>query len=155
MIEVLLTQNVEKLGEPGDVVKVADGFARNYLFPRKLAVLPTPHNVGQFKKVRERHAAELQQREEWARAAKAKLDGFALAFKRRAHGGKLYSSVRREEIAEQILQKLNVELEKGKIDLSSPIDTLGAHAVKINLYKEISASVRIHVEEEASASSSH
>jgi large subunit ribosomal protein L9 len=45
MIEVLLTQSVEKLGEPGDIVKVAEGYARNYLFPRKLAVLPTPHNI--------------------------------------------------------------------------------------------------------------
>ncbi len=154
MIEVLLTQRVDKLGEPGDLVKVADGFARNYLFPRQLAVLPTPHAVNQFKRVRASRAAELQQREEWARAAKERLDGFALTFKRRAHDGKLYSSVRREEIAEEILQKLNIELEKSKIDLETPIATLGTHAVKINLYKDIAASVRVHIEEEASPSSS-
>jgi large subunit ribosomal protein L9 len=69
MIEVLLTQSVEKLGEPGDIVKVAEGYARNYLFPRKLAVLPTPHNIAQYKKIRERRALELKAREEWARAA--------------------------------------------------------------------------------------
>jgi large subunit ribosomal protein L9 len=156
MIEVLLTQSVEKLGEPGDLVKVADGYARNYLFPRKLAVLPMPHTVNQFKKARERRATELQQREAWARAAQAKLDGFTLTFKRRAHDGVLYSSVRREEIAEEILQKLNIELEKSKIVLETPIEALGAHTVQISLYKEITASVRIHVEEEgASSSSSH
>lgn len=154
MIEVLLTQSVDKLGEPGDLVKVADGFARNYLFPRKLAVPPTTHAVNQFKKVREHRASELQQREEWARAAKGKLDGFTLTFKRRAHDGKLYSSVRREEIAEQITQKLNIELEKSKIDLETPVATLGTHAVNISLYKEITASVRVHVEEEASPSPS-
>lgn len=150
MIEVLLIQSVEKLGEPGDIVKVADGYARNYLFPRQLAVLPTPHNVNQFKRVRERRELELKQREEWARAAQAKFDGFALTFKRKAHDGKLYSSVRREEIAEQILNQLGFDLEKSKIELDTPIETLGMHAVKIALYKDISASIRVHVEEETS-----
>lgn len=154
MTEVLLTQSVDKLGEPGDLVKVADGFARNYLFPRKLAVPPTTHAVKQFKRVRERQSLELQQREEWARTAKGKLDGFTLTFKRRAHDGKLYSSVRREEIAAEILQKLNIELAKSKIALETPIETLGTHAVTISLYKEITADVRVHVEEEASPSSS-
>ncbi|MCS6903155.1 MAG: 50S ribosomal protein L9 [Candidatus Bipolaricaulota bacterium] len=152
MIEVLLTESVEKLGEPGDIVKVADGYARNYLFPRKLAVLPTPHTINQFKRVRERRLAELQQREAWAREAQTKLDGFTLVFKRRAHDGKLYSSVRREEIAEEILQKLNIEIEKNKIVLEAPIETLGTHTVTVNLYKEITASVRVLVEEEAASS---
>lgn len=152
MVEVLLTQSVEKLGEPGDIVRVSDGYARNYLFPRKLAVVPTPHHVNQFKKVRDRRALELKQREDWARAAHAKLDSFALTFKRKAHDGKLYSSVRREEIAEHILSKLGLDLAKGKIELDTPIETLGTHAVKIALYKDIAASIRVHVEEEASAS---
>jgi large subunit ribosomal protein L9 len=151
MIEVLLTQSVEKLGEPGDIVKVADGYARNYLLPRKLAVLPTPHSINQFKKVRERRELELKAREEWARAAQAKLDGFALTFSRKAHDGKLYSSVRREEIVEQILQKLNIEVPKDKVELDAPIETLGVHPVKISLYKDITASIRVHVEEEPSA----
>lgn len=151
MIEVLLTQSVEKLGEPGDIVKVADGYARNYLLPRKLAVLPTPHYINQFKKVRERRELELKQREEWARAAREKLDGFALTFQRKAHDGKLYSSVRREEIVEQILQKLNIEIPKDKVELDAPIETIGVHPVKISLYKDITASIRVHVEEEPSA----
>jgi large subunit ribosomal protein L9 len=151
MIEVLLTQSVEKLGEPGDIVKVADGYARNYLLPRKLAVLPTPHSINQFKKVRERRELELKAREEWARAAQAKLDGFALTFSRKAHDGKLYSSVRREEIVEQILQKLNIEIPKDKVELDAPIETVGVHAIKISLYKDITASIRVHVEEEPSA----
>nr|BAL52668.1 50S ribosomal protein L9 [uncultured Acetothermia bacterium]BAL59277.1 50S ribosomal protein L9 [Candidatus Acetothermum autotrophicum] len=151
MIEVLLTQSVEKLGEPGDIVKVADGYARNYLFPRKLAVLPTPHNIAQYKKLREKRELELKQREEWARAAQAKLDGFTLTFQRKAHDGKLYSSVRREEIAQQISEKLGIEIPKDKIELDTPIEALGVHTVKISLYKDITASIRVHVEEEPSA----
>jgi large subunit ribosomal protein L9 len=126
MIEVLLTQSVEKLGEPGDIVKVAEGYARNYLFPRKLAVLPTPHNIAQYKKIRERRELELKAREEWARAAQAKLEGFALTFLRKAHDGKLYSSVRREEIAQQIFEKLGIEIPKDKIELDAPIESLGS-----------------------------
>lgn len=152
MIEVLLTQSVEQLGEPGEVVKVADGYARNYLFPRKLAVLPTPHHVNQFQKVRQRRALELKQREDWARAARAQLDGFSLTFQRKAHDNKLYSSVRREEIAEAIQNKLGIDLQKSKIELDPPIETLGTHLVKISLYKDITASIRVHVEEETSAS---
>jgi large subunit ribosomal protein L9 len=152
MIEVLLTQSVAQLGEPGEIVKVADGYARNYLFPRKLAVPPTPHHVNQFKKVRERHELELKQREDWARAARTKLDGLSLAFQRKAHDGKLYSSVRREEIVEAIQNKLSIDLQKSKIELDTPIETLGTHAIKVALYKDISASIRVHVEEEASTS---
>lgn len=151
MIEVLLTQPVEQLGEPGDIVKVAEGFARNYLFPRKLAVPPTPHYVNQFKKVRERRELELKQREEWAKSVQAKLDGLALTFQRKAHDGKLYSSVRREDIVEAIQNKLSIELEKSKVELDAPIEMLGVHPVKIALYKDITASIRVHVEEEPSA----
>lgn len=152
MIEVLLTQSVAQLGEPGEIVKVADGYARNYLFPRKLAVLPTPHHVNQLQKVRERRALELKQREDWARTARAKLDGLSLTFQRKAHDNKLYSSVRREEIAEAILNKLGIDLQKSKIELATPIETLGVHPLKISLYKDIAASIRVHVEEETSAS---
>lgn len=147
-MEVLLIASVEKLGEPGDLVKVADGYARNFLIPRGLAVLPTPHNIERFKKIKERRAAELKEREEWAKSLKAQLDGLVLTFYRKAHDGKLYSSVRREEIAEKIKEQINAEIEKGKIDLEAPIEALGTHPVKVNLYKEIYASIRVVVEEE-------
>ena len=149
-IEVLLTQSVEKLGEPGDIVRVADGYARNYLFPKNVATLPTPHNVNRFKKVRDARELELKKREEWAKSVKTKLDGFTLTFQRKSHDeGKLYSSVRREEIVEQIKQHLGVEIEKDRVELGAhQIATLGTHPVKLALYKDITASIRVVVEEE-------
>jgi large subunit ribosomal protein L9 len=149
-IEVLLTQSVEKLGEPGDIVKVADGYARNYLFPKNVAIRPTPHNVNRFKKVRETRALELKKREEWAKTIKTKLDGFVCTFQRKSHNeGKLYSTVRREEIVEYIQQNLGIELEKDRVELGAhQIETLGTHPVKLSLYKEIAASLRVVVEEE-------
>lgn len=146
-MEVLLIASVEKLGEPGDLVKVSEGYARNFLIPRGLAVEPTPHNIERFKKIKERRAAELKEREEWAKALKAQLDGLALTFYRKAHEGKLYSSVRREEIVEKIKEQINAEIEKGKIEKIS-IEALGIHPVKVGLYKDISASIRVVVEEE-------
>jgi len=147
-MEVLLIASVEKLGEPGDLVEVSDGYARNFLIPRGLAVEPTPHNIERFKRIKEKRAAELKEREEWAKALKAQLDGLVLNFYRKAHEGKLYSSVRREEIAEKIKEKINAEIEKGKIELEAPIEALGIHPVKVSLYKDISASIRVVVEEE-------
>lgn len=147
-MEVLLIAAVEKLGEPGDLVKVSEGYARNFLIPRGLAVEPTPHNVERFKRIKERRAAELKEKEEWAKSLKTQLDGLVLNFYRKAHEGKLYSSVRREDIAEKIKEQINAEIEKGKIELETPIEALGIHAVKVSLYKDISASIRVVVEEE-------
>ena len=153
-IEVLLTQSVEKLGEPGDIVKVADGYARNYLFPKNFATIPTPHNVNRFKKVRETRELELKKREDWAKSVKIKVDGLVLTFARKSHDeGKLYSTVRREEIVEQIQQRIGIEIEKDRVELGAhQIETLGTHPVKLSLYKEIAASIRVVVEEEKHAS---
>ncbi len=151
--EVLLTQSVVKLGEPGDIVKVADGYARNYLFPKNLATQATPHNVNRYKKVREARALELKKCEDWAKTVKTKLDGFIATFQRKSHDeGKLYSTVRREEIIEYIQQHLGIEIEKDRVELGAhQIETLGTHPVKLSLYKDIMASIRVVVEEEKPA----
>lgn len=148
-MQVLLTQTVEKLGEPGDIVEVAPGYARNYLIPKGLAVEPTPHNIERFRKVREQRMKELQAREQRARELKEKLDGYLLTFTRKAHDQKLYSSVRPEEIAAHIEERFGFELEKGRVHLENPIDTLGRHSVKISLYKDIVAEVVVEVKEES------
>ena len=93
--KVLLTTTVERLGHVGQVVTVADGYARNYLLPRGLAVEPTEHNVAQFAKERAAHEAELLQREEKARVLRDKLADVTLRFERKAHDDdRLYGSVR-------------------------------------------------------------
>ncbi len=148
-MQVLLTQTVEKLGEPGDIVDVAPGYARNYLIPKGLAVEPTPHNIERFRKVREQRMEELKAREQRAQELKEKLDGYVLTFTRKAHDDKLYSSVRPEEIASHIEEKFGFELEKGRVQLENPIDTLGKHPVKISLYKDIVAEVVVEVKEES------
>lgn len=148
--KVLLTSMIDKLGHVGEVVDVAEGYARNYLFPRGLAVEPTDHNVARFAKERAAHEAELQKREEKARGLRDKLADQTLVFARKAHGDqRLYGSVRAEDIATQISSLLGETIEPSRIRAQSPIETLGPHTVTITLYKDITVDVRVRVDEEA------
>jgi len=148
--KVLLTTTIEKLGPVCEVVNVAEGYSRHYLFPRGLAVEPTDHNIARFAREKAVHDAELLKREEKARALRDKLADQTLVFVRKAHGdSRLYGSVRPEEIAAQIASACGEVIETSRIHIVGGIDTLGPHAVSINLYKDISVDVRVRVDEEA------
>jgi len=144
-----MTATVENVGHVGEVVNVADGFARNYLFPRGFAVEPTEHNVARYAKEKEAHEAELLKREEKARLLRDKLADKTLVFARKAHDDdRLYGSVRTEDITAQVEEILGEHIEASRVQLERPIETLGPHAVTISLYKDISVEVRIRVDEE-------
>jgi len=150
--KVLLTETVERLGHVGEVVTVADGYARNYLFPKRLGVEPTEHNVAQYAKERAAHEAELLKREEKAILLRDKLADQTLVFERKAHDDdRLYGSVRAEDIVAQIEELVGEHIESSRIHLDTAIETLGAHSVTIALYKDIAVDVRIQVNEEAAA----
>lgn len=147
--KVLLTATIDKVGHVGEIVNVASGFARNYLFPRGLAIEPSEHNMARFAKERAAHEAELAQRAEKARQVKAKLADQTLVFTRKAHGdGHLYGSVRAEDIAEQIEQLVGERIEPSKIRMEGAIEKVGPHAVTISLYRDITVDVRVRVDEE-------
>lgn len=147
-MKVLLIQPVEKLGDIGDVVTVADGYARNYLLPKGLAVEPTEHNLQRYLKFKEAREEELKSREEKAQELRERLDGLVLKFVRPSHGEQLYGSVRKEDIAERIKEELGEEVEKGKIELERPIEQVGSYPVKIGLYGDIAAEIVVEVEAE-------
>ncbi len=147
--KVLLTEVVESLGYVGQVVEVADGYARNYLFPKRLAVIPTEHNIERYARQRAEHEALLQEREEQAIALRDLLADRTFVFTRKAHDdNKLYGSVRAEDIAAKIVEETGRTVEVSRIRSEQPIDTLGPHAVTINLYKDISVELRVRVDEE-------
>jgi large subunit ribosomal protein L9 len=147
--KVLLIETVERLGHIGEVVTVADGYARNYLFPHGLAVEPTEHNVAQYAKERAAHEAELLKREEKALLLRDKLADQTLTFERKAHDDdRLYGSVRAEDVVAQIETLIGEYIESSRVHLVNPIETLGPHAATIALYKDISVDVRIQVNEE-------
>jgi len=149
IIKVLLTTTIDSLGHVGEVVEVADGYARNFLLPKRYGVTPNEHNIARFAKEREAHMAEIEEREERARRLRDALADRVLVFTRKAHNNKkLYGSVRAEDIVTQIEQDLGEHIESGRVQLKETIDTLGEHAVTINLYKDINVELRIRVDEE-------
>lgn len=149
IVRVLLTTTIESLGHVGEVVEVSDGYARNFLFPRRLATQPTPHNIAQYVKPKALHEAVLEEREAQAFHLRDALADQTLVFVRKAHDDdRLYGSVRLEDIVSQIEEEVGVHIESSRVELPHPIETLGPHAVTVSLYKDITVEVRVRVEAE-------
>jgi large subunit ribosomal protein L9 len=147
-MEVILREHVENLGQRGDVVKVASGYARNYLLPRKLALTVTDGNRKQIE--RERKVADMREAEErqGAEALAARLAAVEVVIARRVGGTEaLYGSVTSADIAESLAAK-GFEIERRKIQLADPIKQLGEFQVPIRLHREVTANVKVVVAKE-------
>ena len=144
-IEVILKEHVEHLGRRGEIVKVADGYARNFLFPRKLALAVTEKNKKQIE--RERVKAEAREAEEMkgARALAATLEGLDIAIARRVgENDTLYGSVTTGDIADALAAR-DVTVDRRKIQLSEPLKSLGEHAVPVKLHREVTANLKVRI----------
>ena len=141
-MEVILVQDVEKLGKAGDRVKVRDGYSRNYLFPKKLAV-PTTEGGLKFLEAKKKRAEEkrLQEKEKASQLA-AKIAQWTCVIKAKVGPeGKLFGSVTRQDI-ETALQKGGFEVDKRRIELSEPIHQTGEYQVKIRLHSEVEVQLK-------------
>jgi len=144
-MKVLLIREVQGLGIPGDVVDVRDGFARNYLLPRKLAVPPSPHELQKFQTLREQYALELADRHTRAQALAEKLNGAEIPFSRRVHDqDRLYAAVRPQDVARAVSERFGEKIEASRIKMD-PIDKLGEHEIEISIYEGISAKLKVVV----------
>jgi large subunit ribosomal protein L9 len=144
-IEVILKEHVEHLGRRGEIVKVADGYARNYLFPRQLALVVTAENRKQIE--RERVKAEAREAEEAsvARAVAATIDAMDIAVARRVGENEtLYGSVTGADIAEALAAR-DVTIDRRKIQLAEPLKTLGTHEVPIKLHRDVTATLKVTI----------
>ena len=147
-MEVILRDHVDNLGRRGEVVKVADGFARNYLLPRKLALPATEANKKWIE--RERKLAEARDHEEKgaAEAIASRLASLELSIGRKVgDNDQLYGSVTNADIAE-VLAKKGFDVDRRKILLPDPIKTLGEHTVPVKLHRDVTAQVRVAVVKE-------
>jgi large subunit ribosomal protein L9 len=147
-MEVILREHVENLGQRGDVVKVASGYARNYLLPRKLALTLTDGNRKQIE--RERKVADLREAEErqGAEGIAARLAGVEIVIARRVGGTEaLYGSVTSADIAQSLAAK-GFEIERRRIQLADPIKQLGEFQVPVRLHREVTANVKVVVAKE-------
>src|SRR5437588_9302705 len=144
-MEVILLERVEKLGAIGDVVKVKDGFARNYLLPRKKALRANETNRKLFETNRARIVEENATRRSEAEQAAKGVNGKAVQLIRQASNtGQLYGSVSARDIVEA-LEAVGAKLTKSQVVLDRPIKALGVHDVKVALHPEVAVTVKVNV----------
>lgn len=144
-MKVILNEYIESLGRVGDIIDVKPGYARNYLFPRKLALPPTKHNmeIMKYKKVKAEKQLEIEKMS--AREQKTKLEELTLVIEKKAgETDTLFGSVTPAEIQEK-LEEMGVSIEKKRFHLDEPIKKLGIHVCKIRLIEDIVAEVKIEV----------
>ena len=144
-MEVILRHAVENLGKPGDVVKVKNGYARNYLLPHNLAYEATPGNLKRIQQERARLEAAEGQRRDAAQEIATKLEQVSLTFSARVGDeGKLFGSVTGADIAQQLEQQ-GFHIEKRQIDLHEPIKSLGVYRVPVRLHADVKPEIRVWV----------
>ena len=148
-MEVILKEDVNKLGSRGDVVKVAEGYGRNYLLPRKLAIVANEGNkavIAQMKAASVRKSAkEKTQAEELAK----QYDGLSVSFERKSgENDQLFGSVTSSDIAEA-LEKKGFTLDRRKIQLHEPLKTVGEFSVPVKLHKDVTAHLKVVIGKEA------
>ncbi len=145
MVEVILLERVEKLGQMGQVVKVRPGFARNYLLPQKKALRATKENLDYFAKQRTQLEAQNIARRSEAEQVAAKLAGLAVIVIRQAgESGQLYGSVTARDIADAVT-KAGFTIARGQVVLDKAIKTLGLHSQRIVLHPEVAVTVTVNV----------
>jgi large subunit ribosomal protein L9 len=147
-VKVVLTQDVPSLGRAGDVKEVSPGYARNYLLPRKLAVVATDAALKQVEQKRAAAARQAERRAEEVRALGQRIEGTELRFRARAAEKRLYGSIHAHEIAEELSKVVGHEIDKREVDLPEPIKTTGTHTVTIRLARTVTPRVRVIVEAE-------
>lgn len=146
MAKLILTHEVSGLGEPGDVVEVKDGYARNYLVPRKLA---TPWSAGAEKQIASiraaRKAREIATIEE-AQAIKASLESkTAVVSARAGQGGRLFGAVTGSDIADAVVAAGGPQIDKRKVEIPNPIKAVGEYSASVRLHPEVQAQLTVEV----------
>ena len=144
-MEVILRQSIENLGNPGDVVNVKPGYARNYLLPRGLAYEATSGNLKRIAVERQRLDAAENTRRDSAKELAKRIEEVSVTFSARVgEEGKLFGSITATDIAHQ-LEAQGVQIEKRQIDLHEPIKTLGVFRVPVRLHADVRPEIRVWV----------
>jgi large subunit ribosomal protein L9 len=150
-MEVILKEDIASLGSRGDVVKVADGYGRNFLLPRKLAIEASSGNKKVIEQMRaaavRRSAKEKAQAEELSK----QFDGLSVSFQRRSgEHDQLFGSVTSGDVAEA-LEKKGFNIDRRKIQLHEPLKTVGEFTIPVKLHKDVTTHLKVVIEKEAAA----
>ncbi|MDY3282675.1 50S ribosomal protein L9 [Dysosmobacter sp.] len=147
-MKVILQQDVKGQGKKGQMIEASEGYARNYLLPRKLAILATPDAINTMNlKEKARRAEEQRQREEAIAAAQKLKDCTVKLTAKAGNGGRLFGAVTTKEIAEGLKAQFGLDIPKQKLVLDEPIKAFGTYEVKAKLGFEVSGVVKVTVTE--------
>ena len=148
-MQIILLESLTKLGKAGEIVSVKDGFARNYLIPQKKAIVANKKNKLNLSDKMSQISENNQIKIEDAENLKSKIDGKTIKIDMEANDdGKLYGAINQKFIVEQVKQSLSIELHAESIILY-PIKSIGDYEVKLRLYEEIQASIRLEISKKA------
>lgn len=147
-MEVILLEDVKSLGKKGEVVKINDGYARNYVLPKKLGLEATPKNLNDLKLQKARDAKQAAEELQAAKEFAVKIEEKPVKLSMKTgEGGRTFGAVSTKEIAAAAKEQLGFEIDKKKMKLDEPIKTLGTHIVTVRLHKEVAAKLTVVVSE--------
>jgi large subunit ribosomal protein L9 len=150
-MEVILKEDVVKLGSRGDVVKVAEGYGRNYLLPRKLAIEASKGNKAVIEQMKAAAVRRSAKEKAGAEALAKQFEGLAFTFQRRSgENDQLFGSVTSGDIAEAMAKK-GFDIDRRKIQLHDPLKSIGEFTVAVKLHKDVAAHLKVVVEKEVVA----
>ena len=146
---VILKQDVPGTGRAGEVVKVSDGFARNMLIPRGMALEATEGNVRSLEKQQELQKKKAAESKAHAEAQAEELKTKLVTIKAKAgEGGRLFGAITSKDVSDAIKDQLGFDIDKKKIELDNPIKNVGTYEAKLKLYPEVKGSIKVEVEAE-------
>ena len=148
-MKVILMQDVKSLGKKGELVEVSDGYARNYLLPRKLAKQANAQAMNEYKNAENSKNYKIAIQKAQAESDKKRLEGKVFEMKAKAgQGGRLFGSITAKQIAEEIKKQYNIVVDKRKVVLETDIKEFGTYSAEVKLYTGISAKIDVKVTEE-------
>jgi len=147
-MEIILQEDIDKLGHRGDIVTVKPGYARNFLLPRKLAIEATTGNMKALERIRTSLAKKTATELDAAQKQSALLNGVGVNFKRKTgENDQMFGSVTSADVAEG-LSTQGFKIEKRQVQLADPIKALGEYTVTIKVFRDVTAEIKVHVEKE-------
>ena len=147
-MKVILLKDVKGTGKKGEVKEVSDGYARNFLLPKKMAVVADQTNVKELKE--QNKSAEIKAQKEYEEAVELgkKMEEMAITiYSKAGDGGRLFGSITSKDIAEQLKKQHSIEVDKRKISLDEPIRVLGSRFVEIKIHQKVTTKIRVDVRE--------
>ncbi len=144
-MKVILLQDVKSLGKKGELVNASDGYARNFLLPRKLAKEANAQAMNEYKNAEDSKNYKIATEKAQAEQYKSQLEGKTLVMKAKGNADKLFGSITAKDIAGELKTKFNVPVDKRKVVLNNDIKNFGLYEAEVKLYTGISAKVKIEV----------